>query len=138
MIRYLLAFLLFAAPAMAAPLQPYNPNSTFGYDFVIPTDPNTGQMCIGSTCPYTPLAGSQYGLALTTVTSLTVPSGAVFATITVETGSVRYSSTGTPTATSGMLLTVGGPYTMAINPLSVVKFIDATASTGTIDVEYFQ
>ena len=88
--------------------------------------------------PYQILPGSQYGLVLTTATALTVPQGALFATVIVETGSVRYSSTATPTATSGMLLTIGGPYTLAINPLSAVTFIDATGSSGTIDVEYFK
>ena len=86
---------------------------------------------------YTPVTGSQYGLSVTTLTTLTVPTGAAVATVIVEGSSVRYSTTGTPTATSGMLLAAGGPYTFNV-PLSSLTFIATSGSSTTIDVEYFK
>ena len=98
--------------------------------------PGTGG---GGTPPYlyTPLGSPQYGLSVTNATALTVPTGATIASVVVEGGSVRYSTISTPTATSGMLLAAGGPYTFNV-PLSSLTFIATSGSSTTIDVEYFK
>jgi hypothetical protein len=149
------AALLWLIPSLAFARQGYNPNDFFQNTYSALIDPSTGTVCTASTpCSilstggggggytkpyqYTPIAGSQYGLSVTTATGLTVPTGALYATIIIEGGQVRYSSTTTPTASAGMLLQPGGPYSFSISPLSSLKFIDATGSTATLDVEYSQ
>ena len=80
---------------------------------------------------------SQYGLSVTTNTTLTVPAGATIAEICVETAGIRYTSDGTSaTASVGMPVSSGTCYSYS-GPLSALKF---TAQTGlpTIDVEYFK
>jgi hypothetical protein len=127
---------------------PYNPAGGMTQGYAVLVDPATGLPCSGAApCAlngagqpyqYTTLSPSQPGLAVTTATSLTVPAGAKYAFVTVEGGSVRYRVDGTaPTATVGTLLTVGQQLQYAGN-LSTIKFIDATGSTGTIDVDYYK
>lgn len=89
---------------------------------------------------WTPVAGAQYGLTVATAVALTVPAGATLAQITVEGGTVRYTSDGatTPTASVGMGPFVVGSYLqLNISPLSNVKFIQSSG-TATLDVEYFK
>jgi hypothetical protein len=85
---------------------------------------------------YLSAGAGQYALSVNSATALTPPSGATIASIVVEGASVRYKDDGgTPTASSGMLLTVGGPYPFA-GPLNAILFI-GTTSGATIDVSYY-
>lgn len=96
--------------------------------------------CTNADAPYatTPLTPDQHGLAITSSTALTVPSGASQAVVCVSGSNVNYTYDGTttPTATVGMPLLVAqcilftGP-TM----LSNLRFIQQTA-TATLDVAY--
>lgn len=80
---------------------------------------------------------SQYGLAVGTNTTLTVPNGTVCAYITVEVASVRRTTDGTgATTTNGTLFTSGTQWTDC-GPLSSFRFTAVTGSP-TLDVEYFK
>ncbi len=82
-------------------------------------------------------AGSQQnGLAVSGVTSLTVPPGTTCALITVEGASVRRTSDGsTPSASAGTPIY---PQTWTdCGPLSSYKFY-AVSGSPTIDAEYFK
>jgi hypothetical protein len=88
--------------------------------------------------PYAPIPGSsQHNLAPTSSTALTVPNGALYATVQAAGASVRYTTDGTvPTASVGMTLGAGVILTLSGYPImTTVRFISAT---GTLDVEYFQ
>lgn len=94
-----------------------------------------------SAAPYTytkPTSpGDQLGLAVVTATSLTVPAGAKYATITVEGNAVRWRDDGTsPTASVGTLVQAGTSFTYS-GPLSAIQFIQ-TAATATLDVNYYK
>lgn len=108
-----------------------------------PTTPSGGTPPPATTVAqksWTPVSGAQYGLTVASSTALTVPTGATYATVTVEGGTVRYTSDGatTPTATVGMgPFVVGSFLQLNINPLSNLKFIQS-AGTATLDVEYFK
>lgn len=106
-----------------------------------------GNLCIngaggGGAGPYsfTPLTPMQSGLAITSATALTVPSGATYAVICAEGQNVRYSTDGTttPTASVGMLLLQNQCVSFS-GSLSLSKFraIQA-AATATLDVSYFK
>jgi hypothetical protein len=87
---------------------------------------------------WSPVAGSQEALGVATATALTVPAGATFATISVETQSVRFRCDGTaPTATTGTLIPANTlAFILQVTPLTACQFIQ-TAPTATLDVEYW-
>lgn len=79
----------------------------------------------------------QFGLAISTNTQLTVPTGAICAYITVETASVRRTSDGSSASTTvGTLLASGTQWTDC-GPLAGYKFT-AVSGSPTLDVEYFK
>ena len=87
---------------------------------------------------YTPVGAGQHNLVLTTVQSLSIPSGALYAWVTISGAVARYTSDGTttPTGSIGMPIAVGVP-TRFEGPayLAGLKFIGAGA---TLDIEYFK
>jgi hypothetical protein len=87
---------------------------------------------------YTPIGTSQYGVALTAAEGLTVPEGANYAQITIETGNVRWTDDGTtPTATEGHLWYPGN-YFVSEN-LAALKFIQQSSGTpATMSVSYLK
>jgi hypothetical protein len=90
--------------------------------------------------PYTPLAGAQYGLPPTSVTRLTVPPGTRYATVCAESGTIRYTTSGTaPTTSAGMPLDAGSCMSLS-GPQVLANFqaIQAINGSGTLDVEFFR
>lgn len=86
---------------------------------------------------YTSAGTAQYGLAVATNTTLTVPGGTLCAYFTVETASVRRTSDGTSaTTTVGTLLSTGAQWSDC-GPLANYKFT-AVSGSPTLDVEYFK
>lgn len=80
---------------------------------------------------------NQFALAVATNTTLTVPSGATCAYITVETANVRRTSDGTgATTTNGTLFNSGAQWSDC-GPLAAYKFT-AVSGSPTLDVEYFK
>ena len=88
--------------------------------------------------PYVPLSPGQHGLAPTSATALTVPTGARLAVICASTATVEYTTDGTttPTGSVGMPLSSGSCVTL-YGPQTIANF-KAFSSTGTLDVEYFR
>lgn len=90
--------------------------------------------------PWSAVAGAQYGLSVTSsaVVSLTVPAGAICASISVNTAGVHRTTDGAtaPTTTKGTLLASGYQSFYDCGPLANYKFI-AASTTATLDVEYF-
>lgn len=87
--------------------------------------------------PYYSAGASQFGLAVTTATVLTVPPGAICARISVSTAAVRLTADGSsPTSSVGFPIASGVQWTDC-GPLASYKF---TAQTGSpvLDVEYFK
>lgn len=86
---------------------------------------------------YTPVAGAQYNLAITSSTALTVPGTATYAVVCAKTAAVNYTTDGATTPTS----TVGIPLAaLACVPLSgaaVLTNFRAISATGTLTAEYF-
>lgn len=95
-------------------------------------------LAVAATTSLSSAGTGQYGLAVTASTGLTPPAGATSAMICADGGVVRYRDDGgTPTGSSGMLIASGS----CINyngPLSAFRAIDATSSTGTLDVSYYE
>lgn len=86
---------------------------------------------------YTPL-GYQQITGLSTAKNLTVPTGATMAMITAEAQAVRYRDDGTaPTATVGQPLAVGLLPLQYSGTLSVIQFIEQTASAK-VNVLYYR
>ena len=72
--------------------------------------------------------GFQQITSLSSATALTVPAGSDYAVIHCETQNVRWRDDGTsPTTTVGMILPAGSELEYE-GPLSVIKFIEVTAS----------
>jgi hypothetical protein len=89
------------------------------------------------TGPYQSVGASQYGLAVSTNTTLTVPLGTICAYITVETANVRRTADGTSASTTvGTLFTSGTQWTDC-GPLGGYKFT-AVSGSPTLDVEYYK
>ncbi len=88
--------------------------------------------------PYTPLAPGQHNLAPTSVTALTVPAGATYATVCASTATARYTTDGitAPTASVGMPLAAGA--CVALSGAAVLASFRFLSATGAVDVEYFQ
>lgn len=129
-----LAVVLFAAvPAMA---QTTANNVNPGH-LSVTGCPGMISPCFVPNGPVQVVAGGQYGLTVVSSTSLTVPTGATVAIITVEGQSVRYRDDGTaPTASTGMLLAAGTTL-IYTGTLASLEFIQTTA-TATIDVAYYR
>lgn len=71
-----------------------------------------------------------------TSTSLTVPAGAKYALIKVETTTVRWRDDGTdPTTTDGMLLDIGDEFWYT-GQLTEIEFIE-TAANAVLHVSYY-
>ena len=88
--------------------------------------------------PYllTPL-GYQQIVGLVAATSLTVPTGATLADITIEGQPIRYRDDGVaPTATVGMLLYQSQSFRYS-GSLAAIQFIQ-TAATATLDISYYR
>lgn len=88
----------------------------------------------------TPIAGtSQYGLTLTSVTTLTVPATANGAFVTVESAAgVSFTFDGTtPTASKGHLVAAGTTIWFSRPYLALLQFIQQSAGAK-IDVSYVQ
>jgi hypothetical protein len=84
---------------------------------------------------YTPLGYQQ--ITVSALSSLTVPTGATVAYISVETAAVRYRDDGTnPTSAVGMPVSVGQQLVYSGN-LAAIKFI-AQTGTPVLDVSYYR
>lgn len=85
---------------------------------------------------FTPLGYQQ--LNVTTAATLTVPAGATFAFITVETSPVRYRDDGVaPTTGIGWPVTVGQHLLYSATAISTLQFISQTG-TATLDILYYK
>lgn len=140
-----IAFALAPVVAFAAPQPPptvlYCPNSTsaptaFG---ICGTSgfPFTTSGGGGSSAPYnfTPLGYQQ--ITVSALSTLTIPTGAIFAYLTVETSPIRYRDDGTaPTSTVGYPVAVGTQLYYA-GTLSAVQLI-AQSGTPVVDVLYYK
>lgn len=74
---------------------------------------------------------------LSTVKTLTVPAGATLALLQAEAQNIRWRNDGTdPTAGIGMILVAGQAPTEYKGDLSLLEFIEATASAK-LNVAYF-
>lgn len=86
---------------------------------------------------YTPIAGAQYNLAITSSTALTVPGTATYATVCAKTAALNYTTDGATTPTS----TVGTPLQalacVGISGAAVLTNFRAISATGTLTVEFF-
>ena len=90
--------------------------------------------------PNSPILGTaQYAVAITTATSLTVPSQATYAVVCVETQAARYTvDTTTPTASTGMPIAAGSCIALQSNA-TINRFqIIQQAASATIDVTYYR
>jgi hypothetical protein len=96
--------------------------------------PNGNQIKSGS---YVSAGTQQNALAVSTNTTLTVPSGTTCAEITVEGAGVRRTSDGTSaTASNGTLIQAGSQW-QDCGPLAAYKFT-AVSGSPSLDVEYFK
>jgi len=87
------------------------------------------------TGPYVSAGASQFGLSITSVTTLTVPGGSLIAEICVETAAARYTDDGsTPSSSAGIPVPAGSCFQYA-GPLASMKWIGAGA---TLDVSYLK
>jgi hypothetical protein len=89
------------------------------------------------TGPYQSTGAGQFGLAISTNTQLTVPTGTICAYITVETANVRRTSDGTSASTTVGTLFASGTQWTDCGPLAGYKFT-AVSGSPTLDVEYFK
>lgn len=79
--------------------------------------------------------GYQKIAGLSSATALTVPAGASYALIKVETATVRWRDDGTnPTTTDGMLLDVGDEFWYT-GQLKKIKFIETAAAV--LHISYY-
>ena len=86
---------------------------------------------------YQSAGAGQYGLAISTNTTLTVPTGTICAYITVETANVRRTSDGVSASTTVGTLFASGTQWTDCGPLAGYKFT-AVSGSPTLDVEYFK
>jgi hypothetical protein len=83
-----------------------------------------------------PVSGYQQITGLSSVKTLTVPTGATLAFILAESQAVRWTDDGsTPSASVGMPLAVGVPF-MYCGDLAALKFFEQAAS-ATVNVSYY-
>lgn len=87
---------------------------------------------------FTPLTPDQHNLAITTSTALTIPTGALFASVCAKGNSVNYTFDGTTTPT----VSIGNPLAQGqciflSGPTVLAKFrAIQQAATATLDVAY--
>lgn len=146
MIR-ILAFL--AALIALAPTQARAQASVIPYCLTTGTGTNQFQPCsstwplavsgsTGAPYAYVPLTPSQNGTTVASSTALTVPAGATYAVVCVETQGVRWTWDGTTTPTSSVGNPIAAGQCSAFSGATVLanlRFIQQ-ASSATIDVEY--
>ena len=92
----------------------------------------------GAPFGFTPLTPSQNGVTVVSATALTVPTGATYAVVCVESQAVRWTWDGTTTPTASVGEPIPSGSCVAFSGASVLanlKFIQQT-SAATIDVEY--
>lgn len=80
---------------------------------------------------------AQYGLSVTTNTTLTVPARTTCAYITVEGASVRRTSDGTSATTTNGTLFASGTQWADCGPLATYKWT-AVSGSPTLDVDYYK
>jgi hypothetical protein len=145
MLRLLLIIgtLLFSFPSLAqAPTQLCFPTNT-GKTNCVPVDASNPYPVVSSgssgTLPWLPTyISSQYGLAVGTNTTPTVPALTKCALINVETANVRYTEDGTSASTTnGQLVSAGTSFSYCASSLTALKFT-AVSGSPTIDVSYFK
>lgn len=91
--------------------------------------------------PTNPLSPMQAGLAITSATSLTVPTGTGYAVVCARGGNANYTTDGTttPTGSAGMQLLQNQCILLTgSNAITFFKAIQQTGSTTTLDVSYFR
>lgn len=116
----------------------YDPSTNLPYNLSNPL-PVTGSSG-GSSPPYNASVianSSQFGVALTTVTMLTVPAAATYGRVCIRIAEVETTEDGTAptTAPHGTAFPSGSCTPLSYNQLVGLKMISAT---GTADVEYFK
>lgn len=134
-----LAALLFASPVSAVT---YHDSDGTAVQAFVPLGGCVGTTCggggAGSSSPYafTPLSPDQHNLAITSATTLTIPTGALFAEICAKTASVNYTWDGatTPTSSIGFTLAVGA--CVWLQGSTMLSNFKAISATGTLDVGY--
>jgi hypothetical protein len=114
--------------------------------FVAPASSQTHRDNSGTIVPgvvplpytFTPLSPGQHNLAPTSAMALSVPVGAIYATICASGAVVKYTTDGTTTPTSiiGQPLTAGA--CVGLSGATVLANFRAISPAGTLDVEYFQ
>ena len=91
---------------------------------------------------YQSAGAGQYGLAITSAQTLTVPAGSLIAEICVDTAAARYTTTGTtPSSSVGIPVVPQSSSIPACFQLSGAANLSAfkiIGSGATIDVEYFR
>ena len=88
---------------------------------------------------FTHLGGRQLALSSVASTALTVPTGAVYATVQANTATVYYSLVGaTPSASDGSNQLLPGQPALFLSGADVLANFKAVSATGTITVEYFK
>jgi hypothetical protein len=92
----------------------------------------------GEPYSYTPIAPAQYALPIVAATSLTVPAGALFATVQAQGATIYYTTSGaTPSSVSGALELAAGS-AVFLSGAGVLAQFKAISAAGTISVEYFE
>jgi hypothetical protein len=95
----------------------------------------------GSPYQFQSAGAGQYGVSITSVTTLTVPAGSLIAEICVQTAAANYTTTGTTpttsTGTGGIPVASGGCFQLAgASVLTAFKIIGASGAV--MSVEYFK
>ncbi len=101
---------------------------------------NANPQVIYST-PTTPASAGQFGLAITSSTALTVPTGATYAVVCARGGNADWTTDGTttPTGTVGtQLLQNSCVGLLGATTLANFRAIQQTGSTTTLDVQYWK
>jgi hypothetical protein len=80
---------------------------------------------------------AQFGLSVTTNTTLTVPAGTRVAQFSVETADVRWTDDGTSATTSVGHLARNGSAWQSAGPLAAMKFT-AVSGSPTLNVSYYK
>lgn len=142
-------------PAFAQTYKDTNGTTVFG---VVPLNcPAGGGPCTGPSggsggsgtiaipYSYTAVAGGQYNQAATTASTLTVPTGALYARICAVGGQMNFVDSTNGTPTTGASPTVGTPLSsgscileQGATVLAAFQLINAVASTGTWTAVYFK
>jgi len=99
---------------------------------------NFAGFCQGIQIKFQPTAGFQQITVSTTAVGLTVPQGALFAVVEIESNAIRYRDDGTdPTASVGMLVNASTVPITVCNPNQKFKMIRQGAADATASVSYY-